>query len=161
MDRLGLRNIRLKFKTAGIFTSHFKQIYRIYPDSIKENRRMSIYNRLALQTLESQPIMPKLLSDHWLHVNLLLNFTSHTRPSARDQYTSSTLIGGNGGAGPRSLKGSRWMQSRAQHFLQICTHTQTTPINIDLCPPMPTHSMTCVHPCSPMLFKLRPCIQEL
>ena len=29
--------------------------------------------------------------------------TSHTRLSARDQYTSSTLIGGKGGAGPSSL----------------------------------------------------------
>ena len=29
--------------------------------------------------------------------------TSHTRPRARDHYTSSTLIGGKGGAGPSSL----------------------------------------------------------
>jgi hypothetical protein len=44
---------------------------------------------------------------------------THTRPRARDQYTSSTLIGGKGGAGPRShhtmLEGpteyvyARWM----------------------------------------------------
>ena len=46
-------------------------------------------------------------------------------------------------------------------FLRICTHTHTIPINNDLCPPMPTHSMTCAHPCPPMLFKLRPCIQKL
>ena len=26
---------------------------------------------------------------------------------------------------------------------------------------MPTHSMTCTHPCPPMLFKLRLCIQKL
>ena len=47
--------------------------------------------------------------------------TSHTRPRARDQYTSSTLIGGKGGAGPSSLHtrlegpteyvNARWMQS--------------------------------------------------
>ena len=29
--------------------------------------------------------------------------TSHTRLRARDHYTSSTLIGGKGGAGPSSL----------------------------------------------------------
>ena len=47
--------------------------------------------------------------------------TSHTRPRARDHYTSSTLIGGKGGAGPSSLRttlegptkyvNARWMQS--------------------------------------------------
>ena len=33
----------------------------------------------------------------------LLRVTSHTRLRARDHYTSSTLIGGKGGAGPSSL----------------------------------------------------------
>ena len=46
-------------------------------------------------------------------------------------------------------------------FLRICTHAQIIPINIDLCSPMPTHSMTCAHPCPPKLLKLRPCIQKL
>ena len=46
-------------------------------------------------------------------------------------------------------------------FLLICTHTQTIPISNDLCPPTPTHSMACAHPCPPMLFKLRPCIQKM
>ena len=32
-----------------------------------------------------------------------LRATSHTRLRARDHYTSSTLIGGKGGAGPSSL----------------------------------------------------------
>ena len=32
-----------------------------------------------------------------------LRATSHTRLRARDYYTSSTLIGGKGGAGPSSL----------------------------------------------------------
>jgi hypothetical protein len=44
-------------------------------------------------------------------------------------------------------------------FLRICTHTII--ISSDLRPPMPIHSMTCAHPCPPMLFKLRPCIQKL
>ena len=34
---------------------------------------------------------------------LPLRATSHTRLRARDHYTSSTLIGGKGGAGPSSL----------------------------------------------------------
>jgi hypothetical protein len=35
---------------------HFRGIYRIlYPNLIKENRRMSTLNRLDLQTLGSQP----------------------------------------------------------------------------------------------------------
>jgi hypothetical protein len=46
-------------------------------------------------------------------------------------------------------------------FLWICTHTQTITISSDLCSPMPTHSMTCAHPCPPMLFKLPMCIQKL
>ena len=47
-------------------TDRFRGIYRrIYPNLIKENRRMSTCNRLDLQTLESQPIMPKNLSDQW------------------------------------------------------------------------------------------------
>jgi hypothetical protein len=34
---------------------------------------------------------------------IYLRATSHMRPRARDHYTSSTLIGGNGGAHPSSL----------------------------------------------------------
>jgi hypothetical protein len=47
-------------------TNHFRGIYGIYPDLIKENRRMSTCNRSDLQTLGSRPIMPKNLPDHWL-----------------------------------------------------------------------------------------------
>ena len=39
------------------------------------------------------------------------------------------------------------MRTRAQHLFWFCTHTHTTHINIDLCPPMPTHSITCAHSC--------------
>ena len=46
-------------------------------------------------------------------------------------------------------------------FLLNCTYAHPCPHIHDLCPPMPTHSMTCAHPCSSMLFKLRPCIQKL
>ena len=46
-------------------TDHFRGIYRIYPNLIKENRRMSTCNRLDLQALGSQPVMPENLPDHW------------------------------------------------------------------------------------------------
>ena len=51
-------------------TDHFRDIYRIlYPNLIKENRRMSACNRLDMPTLGSQPvIMPKILPDHWFHL---------------------------------------------------------------------------------------------
>ena len=58
-------------------THHFKGIYRIYPNLIKENRRMSTCNRLDLQTLGSQPvIMPKNLPNHcwWENRERLLQF---------------------------------------------------------------------------------------
>ena len=46
-------------------THHFRGIYRIYPNFMKENRRMSTCNRLDLQTVGSQPvIMPKKFPDH-------------------------------------------------------------------------------------------------
>jgi hypothetical protein len=46
-------------------THQYRGIYRIYPNFIKANRRMSTCNRLDLQTLGSQPIKPKNLPDHW------------------------------------------------------------------------------------------------
>ena len=46
-------------------TDNCRGIYGIYPSFIKENRRMSTCNRLDLQTLGSQPVMPKLLPDRW------------------------------------------------------------------------------------------------
>ena len=47
-------------------TDHSRGIYRLYPNLIKENRRrMSTCNRLDLQTLGSQPVMPKNLPNHW------------------------------------------------------------------------------------------------
>ena len=47
-------------------TDQFRRIYKIYPNLIKENQRMSTCNQLDLQTLGSQPVMPKNLPDHWL-----------------------------------------------------------------------------------------------
>ena len=49
-----------------ISTGHFRGIYRIYLNLIKENRRMSTCNRLDLQILGSQPvIMSKNPPDNW------------------------------------------------------------------------------------------------
>ena len=41
-------------------TDHFRGIYKIYPNSIKENRRMSTCNLLDLQILGSNRICPKI-----------------------------------------------------------------------------------------------------
>ena len=40
----------------------------MYPNLIKGNRRMSTCNRLDLQTLGSQPVMPKNIPEHWFQV---------------------------------------------------------------------------------------------
>ena len=66
MNRFSLKNNRLKFKKI---TDHFRGIYRIYLNLIKENRRMSAYNELDLQILGSQPVMPKNLPDHCSHLS--------------------------------------------------------------------------------------------
>ena len=50
MNRLSVRNHRLKFKTAGKITNRFRVIQRTYPNFVKENRRMSTRNRFDLQT---------------------------------------------------------------------------------------------------------------
>ena len=65
MNRSSLRNNRLKFKTTWKLPIILEEFHRIYPNLLKENRRMSTCNRLDLQTLGSQPVMPKNLPDHW------------------------------------------------------------------------------------------------
>ena len=62
------------------FTDYFRGIYRIYPNSKKEDWRLSTCNRLDLQTLRSQPIMPKNLPDHRLPIGseeFVEEYTSH------------------------------------------------------------------------------------
>ena len=45
-----------------------------------------------------------MMTSHWYLVELKsYQATSHTRLRARNRYTSSTLIGGEDGAGPSSL----------------------------------------------------------
>ena len=51
----------------------------------------------------------------------LVRATSHTRLRAHDHYTSSTLIGGKGGAGRFTLR-LRDQRSRALHWVPMPTH---------------------------------------
>ena len=65
MNRLSLKNDRLKFKTIGKLPIILEECIEYTPIVMKENRRMSTCNRLDLITLGSQPVMPKNLPDHW------------------------------------------------------------------------------------------------
>ena len=77
MNRLNLRNSRLKFKAAENHRSFLKNYSRIYPTLMKENRRMSTCNRLDLQTLGSQPIMSKNLPHHCSKLIVPRNLPGH------------------------------------------------------------------------------------
>ena len=57
----------VKLQDCRKITDHLRGIYRIYPNLIKKNRRLSTYNRLDLQTLGSQPVLPKNLPITGLH----------------------------------------------------------------------------------------------
>ena len=54
-------------------TDHFRGIHRVYPNLVYENRRMSKYNRLDLQTLGSQRVMPTKIPDHWCTLNPMMD----------------------------------------------------------------------------------------
>jgi hypothetical protein len=64
-NRQLVTNEPVEVQDCGKMTNHFRGIYRIYPNVIKKNRRMSTCNQMDLQTLGSQPIMPKIFPDHW------------------------------------------------------------------------------------------------
>jgi hypothetical protein len=51
MNRLSLRNDRLKFETAGILPIVVEEYIEHAPNLIKEHRKMSTCNRLDLQTI--------------------------------------------------------------------------------------------------------------
>ena len=92
MTRLRLRNNRLKFKTtAGKLPIILRKTYRIYPNTIKDNWRMSTYNRLDLQTLRSQPVMPKNLPNHWFKYKVW--FKMGQCPSQATNHTVSSTDG--------------------------------------------------------------------
>ena len=69
-EPVGFEKQPLKVQDWRKMTNRFRGIYRIYPTLIKDNRRMSPYNRLDLQTLGSQPVMPKNLSNQWKDVKM-------------------------------------------------------------------------------------------
>ena len=71
-------------------TDHFRGVYRIYPDSIKETQRMSTSNRSDLQTLGSQPVTTKPLPRSLLQIRswiciLLRSFGVGPQPHWRIQ----------------------------------------------------------------------------
>ena len=79
-------------------TDHFRGICRIYPNLVKENRRMSTCKRLDLQTLGSQPVMQKNCSDHCS--------TYHTTHWPREDvdFAAKRLAGiGTGSSGVQSI----------------------------------------------------------
>jgi hypothetical protein len=90
------------------FKDHCRGINRIYPTSIEENRRMSTCNRLDLQTLGSQLIMPKNLTDHCSSCknkdSSKLTFASTSRPRKTTKYIV-------------------WQKGR-ECWYQICSHSQ-------------------------------------
>ena len=55
-DMLAVINGSLFQATSRKITDRFRGIHRIFPNLMKENRRMSTCNRLDLQTRGSQPI---------------------------------------------------------------------------------------------------------
>ena len=64
MNWLSLRNNRLKFKTSWKLLIILGGIYRIYLKWTKNNQRDHNMQRLDLETLGLQLIIPKILSWH-------------------------------------------------------------------------------------------------
>jgi hypothetical protein len=65
-NRQLVTNAPVEVQDCRKITDHFRGIYIIYPNLSQENRRMLTCNKLGLQTIGSQPIMPKNLPDHWV-----------------------------------------------------------------------------------------------
>ena len=80
MNRLRLSNNRLKFKTAG-------KLPIILEEFIEYKRRMSsTCNRLELQALGSQPVMPKNLPDHCLQDGMASSEEDHPELGCMQNY---------------------------------------------------------------------------
>ena len=71
MNRLSLRNNRLKFRDIRRITDHFRGICRIYLKSVKKNQKITTCNWLDLETLGFWLIMPRRLNyskfASWVH----------------------------------------------------------------------------------------------
>jgi hypothetical protein len=104
--------------SAGKLPVILRGIYRIYPHLTKENRRMSTCNRLDLQTLGSQPVMPKILPDHWttLHHHFGMAFAWPTQ---------GRLVWRRSGAGGCEIAGAAasWEQAEPCTWMQLNIHT--------------------------------------
>jgi hypothetical protein len=95
-NRQFVTNEPVEVRDCRKVTDHFREIDRIYSNLIMENRRMPTCNRLDLQTLGSQPIMPKNLPDHCLCASFqnswssLSNYAlSNLEPTLSDVTTNS------------------------------------------------------------------------
>jgi hypothetical protein len=64
------------------FTDHFRGIYRIYPNLIKENRRMSTCHRLDLQTLRISTDYARNLPDHSVRLGNTEILTDYVQKSS-------------------------------------------------------------------------------
>ena len=71
MNRFSWRSNRLKFKTTENLPIILEEFIEYTPNLIKEKWRMSTCNWLDLQTLGSQPVMPKILPDHCFATNYM------------------------------------------------------------------------------------------
>jgi hypothetical protein len=67
MNRLSLRNNRLKFKTSGNLLIILEE-FKAHTVPQQKNRKMSACDRLDLETFGSQPIMPKYLPGHCFQI---------------------------------------------------------------------------------------------
>ena len=50
-EPVGFEKLLVEVQDCMITTDHFRGIYKIYPNLLKENQRMSTCNRLDLQAL--------------------------------------------------------------------------------------------------------------
>ena len=74
-------------------TDRFRGVCRIDPNLVKGNRRMSTCNRLDLQTLESPPVMPKSLPDHWFRRLMTSSLSYSMHIYVKCQVSCHTLTG--------------------------------------------------------------------
>jgi len=77
------------------------------------------------------------------HYSLCLCHSEKSISTAAATYPSNTTLEGT----EVKLNDHHHISPEPNIFLRICTHAQTITISRDLCPSMPTHSMTCAHPC--------------
>ena len=63
-DQKLVTNEPVEIEDCRKITDHFRGIFRIYSNLIKENRRMWTCNQLEMQTIGSQPVMLKNLPNH-------------------------------------------------------------------------------------------------